>query len=53
MKPGESLTLTFSEVIKVTPDDKAAHITVTPIKCNVYSIRPLGKGPEPYEVTAK
>lgn len=54
MKPGESLTLSFRGVTKLTPDEdgEATQITITPVKGSVYTIRLLGQASEPYQVTA-
>jgi len=54
MKPGESLTLSFRGVTKLTPheDSEGTEITITPVKGSVYTIRLLGQASEPYQATA-
>jgi hypothetical protein len=52
VKSGESLTVMFSGVIQVTPDDEAPPITISPIKGNIYSINPLNENSESFDIMA-
>jgi len=54
LKPGESVTLTFSGVISLNVDGRlrGAHVAVTPVKAKSYSISLMGWGFKTFTVKA-